>query len=152
MKKKMDDNRKISQKLFASWLIAGLLLVLSIMFSKHLVFEGLIIITIAIIFIISSQMLINTIIKHYRRTYWILTILTPVLMIVFSCLVLTTLLIAPPSKSCQLETINMAFCSDTHERFGTGIPQPPPCYWKQMHIVGLILIGDEIEKECRSNG
>lgn len=150
MKKNMADN-KISQKLFTSWIITGLLFVLSILFSIHLVHERLTITIITVIFIIISLMLMNVIIKHYWRTYWMLTILTPILMIGCSCLFLIAFSIVLPTKKCTIKSINTAECVSI-EGFGNGVPELPTCAWKQMHIAGLILIGDEIEKECRSNG
>lgn len=142
MKKNMADN-KISQKLFTSWIIAGLLFVLSILFSIHLVHERLTITIIAVIFIIISLMLMNVIIKHYWRTYWMLTILTPILMIGCSCLFLIAFSIVLPTKKCHIKSINTAECIDS-PKWSWG----PTCYWEQMHIAGLILIGEKVETKC----
>ncbi|GAB5490717.1 MAG: hypothetical protein Phog2KO_09320 [Phototrophicaceae bacterium] len=59
-------------------------------------------------------------------------------------------IIAPPTKSCQLKSLTLAECKDSYERFGNGVPESPTCFWEQNYIAGLILVGEEYNKQCYS--
>ena len=139
-------------KMGRRWVVFHLLLLMTVLatfFGRWIVFELVVTVLLTVTTLVWGMSLCFLLMEHgspgLRRT---LIVMSLMLFFSFSCCFLTVYMVVPPTKTCHLESLTMASCTDHYERFGNHVPEPAPCAWKQRQILGLIFIGKEIDKKC----